>query len=38
MERVVDAECHSSSARCMIEIRYAYPAGDLSMVPLDAYF
>jgi hypothetical protein len=31
--------CHSrNSTRCMIEIRYAYPAADLSVVPQDAYF
>ena len=24
--------------RCMVEIRYAYPAADLSVVPFDAYF
>jgi hypothetical protein len=38
LERVDAAACHGSSAKCMIEIRYAYPAGDLSVVPLDVYF
>jgi hypothetical protein len=32
------AECHRHSTACMVEINYAYPAGDLSVVPLDAYF
>jgi hypothetical protein len=27
-----------NSTRCMIEIRYAYPAADLSVVPQDIYF
>ena len=36
LERVDAAACHDSSAKCMIEIRY--PAGDLSVVPLDVYF
>jgi hypothetical protein len=31
--------CHSHySNRCTIEIRYAYPAADLSVVPQDVYF
>jgi hypothetical protein len=31
--------CHSHySTRCTIEIRYAYPAADLSVVPQDVYF
>jgi|SoimicMinimDraft_4_1059732.scaffolds.fasta_scaffold649350_1 hypothetical protein len=38
LERVGATACHGSSAKCMIEIRYAYPAGDLSVVPLDVYF
>jgi hypothetical protein len=28
----------NASNRCMVEIRYAYPAADLSVVPFDAYF
>jgi hypothetical protein len=28
----------NTSTRCMVEIRYAYPTGDLSVVPFDAYF
>ncbi len=35
-ERVAAAECHP--AACMVEINYAYPAGDLSVVPPDVYF
>jgi hypothetical protein len=27
-----------TSTRCMIEIRYAYPAADLSVMLSDAYF
>jgi hypothetical protein len=32
------AECHGQSATCMVEINYAYPGGDLSVVPPDVYF
>jgi hypothetical protein len=33
------AGCYSHhSARCTVEIRYAYPAADLSVVPQDVYF
>jgi hypothetical protein len=28
----------NGSTRCMVDIRYAYPAADLSVVPFDAYF
>jgi hypothetical protein len=28
----------NTSTRCMVEIRYAYPAAELSVVPFDAYF
>jgi hypothetical protein len=37
-ERVATAECHGRSTACMVEINYAYPAGDLSIVPPDVYF
>ena len=37
-ERVATAECHAHPAACMVEINYAYPAGDLSIVPPDIYF
>jgi hypothetical protein len=38
-ERVDAPGCHSRfSTRCLIEIRYAYPAADLSVVPQDIYF
>jgi hypothetical protein len=38
-ERIDALGCHSRfSTRCMIEIRYAYPAADLSVVPQDIYF
>ncbi|MGA9567169.1 MAG: hypothetical protein WBS19_16720 [Candidatus Korobacteraceae bacterium] len=37
-EHVASAACHGRSAACMIEINYAYPAGDLSIVPPDVYF
>jgi hypothetical protein len=37
-ERVATAECHGHPAACMVEINYAYPAGDLSIVPPDVYF
>jgi hypothetical protein len=38
-ERIDALVCHSRfSTRCMIEIRYAYPAADLSVVPQDIYF
>jgi hypothetical protein len=36
-EHVASAECHGRSTAC-IEINYAYPAGDLSVVPPDVYF
>jgi hypothetical protein len=33
------AGCYSRhSTRCTVEIRYAYPAADLSVVPQDVYF
>jgi hypothetical protein len=38
VERVVTAGCHNQSAGCMIEIRYSYRSGDLSVVPPDIYF
>jgi hypothetical protein len=28
----------NASTRCLVEIRYAYPAADLSVVLFDAYF
>ncbi len=28
----------NASTRCMVDIRYAYPAADLSVVLFDAYF
>jgi hypothetical protein len=37
-ERVATAECHGHPAACMVEINYAYPARDLSVVPPDVYF
>ena len=37
-EHVATAACHGRSAACMVEINYAYPAGDLSIVPPDVYF
>ena len=37
-EHVATAECHGRSAACMAEVKYAYPAGDLSVVPPDVYF
>jgi hypothetical protein len=37
-EHVATAECHGHPAACMVEINYAYPAGDLSVVPPDVYF
>ena len=37
-ERVATAECNGRSTACMIEINYALPAGDLSVVPPDVYF
>jgi hypothetical protein len=38
-ERVAALDCPAStSTRCMIEIGYAYPAADLSVMPLDIYF
>jgi hypothetical protein len=37
-EHVATAECHGRSTACMIEINYALPAGDLSVVPSDVYF
>jgi hypothetical protein len=37
-ERVATAECHGRATACMVEINYAYPAGDLSVVPPDVYF
>jgi hypothetical protein len=38
VEHVATAECHGHPAACMVEINYAYPAGDLSVVPPDVYF
>ena len=37
-DHVASAACHGRSAVCMIETNYAYPAGDLSIVPPDVYF
>ena len=37
-ERIATAECRGHSAACMVEANYAYPAGDLSVVPPDVYF
>jgi hypothetical protein len=38
-ERLDALVCHTRfSTRCMIEIRYAYPAADLSVVPQNIYF
>ena len=38
-ERVAALDCQAgTSTRCMIEIRYAYPAADLSVMPSDVYF
>jgi hypothetical protein len=37
-EHVATAECHGHPAAYMVEINYAYPAGDLSVVPPDVYF
>jgi hypothetical protein len=38
-ERVAALDCRAStSTRCMIEIRYAYPPADLSVIPSDVYF
>jgi hypothetical protein len=37
-EHVATAECHGHPAACIVEITYAYPAGDLSVVPPDVYF
>jgi hypothetical protein len=38
-ERVAALDCQAAtSTRCMIEIRYAYPAADLSVMPSDIYF
>jgi hypothetical protein len=37
-EHVATAECHRHSAACMVEINYAYPAGDLSVVSPDVHF
>lgn len=37
-EHLTIAECHGHPAACMVEINYAYPAGDLSVVPPDVYF
>jgi hypothetical protein len=37
-EHVASAECHGRSTACIVEINYAYPAGDLSVVPPDVYF
>jgi hypothetical protein len=37
-ERVATAECRGRSAACIAEVNYAYPAGDLSVVPPDFYF
>jgi len=38
-ELVAELGCHSrNSTRCMIEIRYAYPAPDLSVAPQAVYF
>ena len=37
-EHVASTACHGRSAACTIEINYAYPAGDLSVVPPDIYF
>jgi hypothetical protein len=37
-EHVASAPCHGRSAACMVEITYAYSAGDLSIVPPDVYF
>jgi hypothetical protein len=37
-EHVASAECHGRSTACAIEMNYAYPAGDLSVVPPDVYF
>jgi hypothetical protein len=34
-EHLATTECHRHSAACMVEINYAYPAGDLSVLPLD---
>lgn len=36
-EAALDCQA-GTSTRCMIEIRYAYPAADLSVMPLDIYF
>jgi len=36
--RVATAECRGRSAACIVEINFAYPAGDLSIVPPDFYF
>jgi hypothetical protein len=35
---VASSACDGRSAACMIEIDYAYPAADLSVVPPDVYF
>jgi hypothetical protein len=37
-ERVVTAGCRGRAAECMVEINFAYPARDLSVVPPDVYF
>jgi hypothetical protein len=37
-DQLATAECPRHSAACMVEISHAYPAGDLSVVPLDVYF
>jgi hypothetical protein len=37
-EHVASAACDDRSAACVIAINYAYPAGDLSVVPPDVYF
>ena len=30
--------CGTPSGRCMVDVRYAYPAADLSVISDDAYF
>jgi hypothetical protein len=38
-DRVAALDCQlGTSTRCMVEIRYAYPAADLSVMPSDVYF
>ena len=31
-------DCGTQSARCMVDIRYAYPAADLSVLAEEVYF